>query len=520
MPINSGEGKIGMVWGLLGCILLLLIILLICFIKLKSQKKKHDADMERFSKIVDLEAEELRLRNQLNEEEKSFRKKLSDDEESARQSIQQEIEGKRKAFDKEFNEKSSALDKKEKAVQEALSIHEAELAALKSEYREKRALLVKLTEKLSSVSDAAAMIDYGVYEPTFDYHDSVAYQEAITKNKERQKILLRQEAACDFSTDWQVNGSKAEGKKMVKRYVKLLVRAFNSECDAAIAKIKAGNVEQLQKRIESAFDAINKFGESMNIRITYDYLNLRLEELLLCHEKELKLQDEREILREERELQREEEKAQREYEKAIREEQKAERDFEKAMDRARKELEKATSAEKEQIEQRIAELERQLEEARKLSERAKSQAQLTRSGHVYVISNVGAFGEGVYKIGLTRRLVPEERVNELGSASVPFKFDIHALIYSDDAPALEASLHNEFSAHRVNLINNRKEFFRVPLKSIEQKVKSLGFDAAFVEFAKAPEYRQTLALLDEKSKRESLHEAIEHKVEEEFPEMA
>ncbi|STR68208.1 Chromosome segregation ATPase [Raoultella ornithinolytica] len=200
----------------------------------------------------------------------------------------------------------------------------------------------------------------------------------------------------------------------------MLVRAFNSECDAAIGKIKAGNVEQLKKRIESAFDALNKFGQSMNISITYDYLNLRLEEITALHEKELKIQDEKEILREERELQREEEKAQREYEKAIRDEQKAEKDFQKAMERARKELEKANAEEKSRIEAKIADLELQVEEARALSERAKSQAQLTRSGHVYVISNIGAFGENVYKIGLTRRLEPEDRVNELGSASVPF----------------------------------------------------------------------------------------------------
>lgn len=500
-----------------GVLATLLVILILMFYSLK---KKHARDLLRYSKIVDLEEEARRMKKAMMDEEKSIRNAIDKEVREKRTEIDNEVNEKRRSIDKEVNDKSSEIQRREKASKELIDSQKQELTNLKESYNEKRKLLLELSAKLAEVSDSVDMIDYGIYKPRFDYHDSKAFQEAIVKNKERQKSLIRQDSACDFNTNWEVNGSKSEGKKMIKRYVKLLVKAFNSECDAAIAKIKVSNVEQLHKRIESAFDAINKFGQSMNIRITYDYLNLRLEELLLCHEKELKLQDERDILREERELQREEEKAQREYDKAIRDEQKAERDFQKAMEKARKELEKANAEEKSRIEARIAELELQVEEARALSERAKSQAQLTRSGHVYVISNIGAFGEDVYKIGLTRRLEPEDRVNELGSASVPFKFDIHALIYSDDAPALEASLHNAFSSHRINMVNNRKEFFKVPLSEIENKVKSLGFDASFTEYAVAPEYRETLAILNAKDKPKTVSEAMEDKIDEQYPEMA
>lgn len=509
-----------MVLGLaiaVGVLAVLFVVMIAMHILLK---KKHAIDLLRYSKIVDLEEEARKMKKAMDDEEKSSRNAIDKEVKDKRTEIDSEVNEKRQAIDKEVKDKDADIQRREKIARELIASQEQELTDLKKSYNEKRQLLLELSAKLAEVSDSVDMIDYGIYKPRFDYHDSKAFQEAISYNKERQKSLIRQDAACDFNTSWEVNGSKSEGKKMIKRYVKLLVRAFNSECDAAIGKIKTGNVEQLKKRIESAFDALNKFGQSMNISITYDYLNLRLEELLLCHEKELKIQDEKEILREERELQREEEKAQREYEKAIRDEQKAEKDFQKAMERARKELEKANAEEKSRIEAKIADLELQVEEARALSERAKSQAQLTRSGHVYVISNIGAFGENVYKIGLTRRLEPEDRVNELGSASVPFKFDIHALIYSDDAPALETSLHNEFSAHRINMVNNRKEFFKINLSDIEGKVKSLGFDASFTEYALAPEYRSTLSILNAKDKEKSIADAVEHKVEELFPEMA
>ena len=500
--------------GIAGFLFIVLIILLI--IKHK-EKKKYESQLIRFKPIIDADKEAKKILDTVSKEESERLRKLEADEKKSREAVEAEVLEKRKAIDEEVKEKTNAIESREYQAQRAIDTQKEELILLKEDYNQKRKLLVTLTEKLALVNDSVEMLDFGIYKPRFDYHDSTAYQEAILKNKEQQKDMIRKDKACYAPSGWTVNGSETEGKRMTKQYVKLLVRAFNSECDAALAKIRAGNVEQLIKRVESAFEALNKFGQTVGIRIRGEYLAIRLEELLLNHEKEQKIQDEKDILREERELQREEEKAQREYEKAIKEEQKAEKDFQKAMDKARKELEKANAEEKERIESRIAELEGKLAEAQALSERAKSQAQLTRSGHVYVISNIGAFGEDVYKIGLTRRLEPEERVNELGSASVPFKFDIHALIYSDDAPALETSLHQEFVSHRVNMMNNRKEFFNIPLSSIEKKVRELGFDASFDEFAIAKEYRETQKLLSIAKNGESKEESLAEKIEDEYP---
>ena len=165
------------------------------------------------------------------------------------------------------------------------------------------------------------------------------------------------------------------------------------------------------------------------------------------------------------------------------------------MNKAREELLKASESERAFAEQRIAELEQQLLEAEMKEARAKSMAEQTRKGHVYVISNIGSFGEDVYKIGLTRRLDPMDRVKELGDASVPFSFDVHAMIYSDDAPALEATLHREFREHRVNAVNLRKEFFQVDLLSIKDAVDTIvDIDADFKMTALAEEYYESLRL--------------------------
>ena len=142
-----------------------------------------------------------------------------------------------------------------------------------------------------------------------------------------------------------------------------------------------------------------------------------------------------------------------------------------------------------------------------------SMAQLTKQGHVYVISNIGSFGEGIYKIGLTRRLEPMDRVKELGDASVPFKFDLHAMIFSEDAPVLEKKLHEVFHDTRVNMVNNRKEYFRVSLEEIEKETLKVMPDAEFYKTTESREYRETLALLQ--SKEEQIDALKQH--EDKFP---
>ena len=166
----------------------------------------------------------------------------------------------------------------------------------------------------------------------------------------------------------------------------------------------------------------------------------------------------------------------------------------KAMERAEEQLAKATTEQRAQFEARLAELSQKLQEAEARGQRALSMAQQTRRGHVYVISNVGSLGEHVYKIGLTRRLDPLERVRELGDSSVPFEFDVHALIFSEDAPALECKLHRHFVLGQVNKVNYRKEFFRAELNHIRGEIESLGLEAQWTMTAAAREFRETQAI--------------------------
>jgi hypothetical protein len=312
--------------------------------------------------------------------------------------------------------------------------------------------------------------------------------------------MVTSKTAAISNIDWEVNGSKTEGRKLINQTLKLILRAFNGECDAAIAKVKYNNVNVMEARITKAFDALNKLVETQWCYISPDYRNSKLEELYLVHEYQEKLQEEKEEQRRIREEMREEEIARREIEKALQDAAREETRYEEALRKAREEVERAVGDKQAKLLSQIELLEQRLAEAQANRERAISRAQMTRSGHVYVISNVGSFGDNVYKIGMTRRLDPMDRVRELGDASVPFKFDVHAVIFSEDAPTLENQLHRKFHARRVNQVNYRREFFHVTLDEIAQAVHEFHGQIEFTLLAEAEEYRKTLSFLEESKK--------------------
>jgi hypothetical protein len=217
-------------------------------------------------------------------------------------------------------------------------------------------------------------------------------------------------------------------------------------------------------------------------------------ELHLTHEYQDKRYQEKEEQRRIREQIREEERAQKEIEKAKEDAESEEANYQKALAKAREEAAKATGAQLQKLTEQVSAFEAKLDEARRKKERAIARAQLTKSGFVYVISNIGAFGDNVVKIGMTRRMEPMERIDELGGASVPFPFDLHVMLYSDNAPELETALHQVFADRRLNLVNPRKEFYQeVRLEEIEAFVKRRGLSAQFVEIPEAREYRETMA---------------------------
>jgi len=392
-----------------------------------------------------------------------------------------------------------------------------EVKELREKYAQGNETYKRLLEEINLYEDDLELLEYGVYQPRFEYDTSELYKIELSRIAERQKAMVKEGTAAICHTDWTVGNSRAKGELMTKRAIKLTLRAFNGECDSLIAKVRWNNVEQYKKRIEKAFETINKVNGSNDIYITEVYKRLKLDELVLAYELEQKKKDEKEEQRMIREQIREEEKAQRELEKAKKSAEEKERAYQKELIDKQKVLESAKDAKEiEKLNQEVLALKQQLSAAAEAKERAISRAQITKSGHVYVISNIGSFGEGIYKIGMTRRLEPMDRVKELGDASVPFQFDVHAIIYSENAPELETTLHNKFNNRRVNLINTRKEYFNVTLEEIKSVVNEVH--DSHIEFtiaAEAEEYRETLALL--RKVNESLTE--EKTVEEEkYPE--
>lgn len=352
---------------------------------------------------------------------------------------------------------------------------------IEEDYKVKKATYDKLSEQVAVFDDKLAFAELGVYEPHFDFGDAEVFKEKIKQVRDEQKKLISAKSACACPTDWTVNGSVKQGETMINRQMRLTMRAFNNECEAAISNARWNNVVAMEKRILNAAKQINDANASMQLFITNNYISLKVKELHLTHEYREQQKIEKDERLERARLEREEKKLIADAEKAEKEEAK----YQALLDKARAEA--GTDV------QRIAELEKALEDAHQASERARAMAEMTKSGYVYIISNVGSFGEDVVKIGLTRRLDPDDRVKELGDASVPFTFDTHAMIYSDEAPALENALHREFEDRRVNMSNYRKEFFRVSLDEVEDAVSRLAPGSTFFKDREAQEWQETMA---------------------------
>ncbi|PWJ55067.1 T5orf172 domain-containing protein [Dyadobacter jejuensis] len=365
---------------------------------------------------------------------------------------------------------------------------------LSVEYESGLATYYRLKQQLALFESNLEFIEFGVYEPHYNFERSDQYREEQKTIIEKQKLLIKNKDAVVCTTAWTIGGDAKLGRKTMDSIQKLILRAFNGECSAMISNVKWNNIVQMESRLEKAYNDLNKLAEGFHISINLDYLKLKLEEMYLEHEFLLKKQIEKDAAREIQAELKEEEKARREFEIARRKAEKEEEIYENALLKARKEISTATGLEYEKLISKIHSLESDLAIVLEKKDRAISMAQQTKRGHVYIISNIGSFGEDVYKIGMTRRLDPYDRVRELGDASVPFKFDVHALIYSDNARTLEFELHQAFAANKVNMLNNRREFFRISLDEIKQKIYQLGFDAEFVQMAEAMEYRETLML--------------------------
>ena len=370
---------------------------------------------------------------------------------------------------------------------------ENQISKLEEEYKKSKQINLELSRKNSSIQESLDLAELNFYKPHYNFEKSLEYERAVSNNRTAQKTLIKAGKAVIAET------YDKSSRKISNILVKLLIRTFNSESDLLIQNIDYKNIVIYENRLNNTFEQLNKLALPFNVMITNDFLKLKIEELRIYHEFQEKKQVEAEEQRQIKEIMREEIRAEREMEKAKAEAEKEQQKYQALLDKLMEAARAAHGAELEKMNAQIAVLQQQLDEAKE-KERAISQAQLTKAGYVYVISNVGSFGENVFKIGMTRRLEPQERVDELGDASVPFQFDVHAMIYHENAPELESKLHQIFERNRVNKINPRKEFFRVSLDEIEKVARQYKADVSFTKIAEAKEYRQSLAIENEISK--------------------
>lgn len=348
--------------------------------------------------------------------------------------------------------------------------------------------LLELNKQLVETEEEILLQTFGLYKPRYEFANSDKYRAELEKIRTQQKDLIKSGDAATGNMNWTVNGSSSQGKKMVKDMQKLLIRAFNSECEEVIDRVKYNNYDSSLKRITSSYDAVSNLGKIMSVAITKAYYDLKIEELTLALEYQQKKQQEKEEQKLIREQMREEEKLRREIEEARRKVEKEQSHYLNALSKITNQLETANEEQKSELLAKKQEIENQLLDIDKAIKDIDYRQANQRAGYVYIISNIGSFGENIFKIGMTRRLNPEERVDELGDASVPFDFDIHAMIFCDDAPALENALHNAFEHKKLNLINQRREFFNVTIEEIKAVINS-NYDKT-VEFIEMPEAEQ------------------------------
>ena len=361
-----------------------------------------------------------------------------------------------------------------------------EYSVLAGKKTELSKLVKALENKLTGYSDEYLIPSMSLLDDLIDGYDFLDASIKLKQIRQEIKLAIKHNvvAECDYVEENRRSTAIA-----------FITNAFNSKADVHVSRLRHDNVGKLIEALKDDYLLLNNFGQAFrNARINPSYLALRISELnwasMVLEFKEREKEEQRAI----REQIREEERAQKEYERAIKEAEKEEALLKKAYEKAKREFDFASDDQKAKHDLKMQELLEKLKLAEEKNIRALSMAQQTRAGHVYIISNIGSFGDDVLKLGMTRRLEPMDRVRELGDASVPFSFDVHAMIYSEDAPALEKKLHHYFNHQRVNKVNYRKEFFKVALSDVKNYLDEQNIQAQFTLKAEALQYRESLRI--------------------------
>nr|QIG99566.1 DUF4041 domain-containing protein [Bradyrhizobium sp. 6(2017)] len=342
-------------------------------------------------------------------------------------------------------------------------------------------------QEIVETRETAILQEVGIYNYRHPLSDAAAYEKALDRLQDSIKASAKREhgGAVLAATNWTVGGSEAEGRKMTREISKLMLRAFNAEADNLVRSLKPYKLPSATERLRKVAETIRRLGATLQVSISPAYVQLRIDELDLTADFLQKQAEEKEVERQERERLREERKAQQEIERERAKLLKEKQHYQNA-------LEVVTGNGDQDGMRRLRE---QIADVETAIESVEARAANTRAGYVYVISNIGSFGEKMVKIGMTRRLDPMERIRELSDASVPFNFDVHALFFSNDAVGIETSMHDRLAGHRVNEVNRRREFFRAtPLEVKAHLAQLAGELLEFREVPEAIEFRQTLRL--------------------------
>ena len=446
----------------------------------------ENSNLEMQKTIANLEIEKAKLESKLTPEMLDL------------ESLQKQISESQVKFAHDKMEQEQKLSEQYDKYMEEISKQKSLILAYNDEINELNSNIKELKNELITFSDEVLVQDFGLYEPRYSFTNADAYKAELINIRNQQKAMIKDDTAVSGNIGWKVNGSEAKGRKLVKDMQKLLLRAFNSECDEIISKVKYNNYDTSVKKMERSFNAIAKLGVTMSISITAHYYDLKIQELRLALEYQIQKQREKEQKAELRAQQREEARLQKELKEQRKNIDKERKHYEQALSNINHQISTASDDNIEDLNQKKEEIIQSLSEIDTKIKDIDYREANQKAGYVYVISNIGSFGEGIYKIGMTRRLNPQDRVDELGDASVPFKFDVHAMIFSEDAPALEAALHRAFEDRKLNLVNQRREFFRVSLDEIKDVVKN-NFDKTveFVDVPDADQYRISLKLREE-----------------------
>lgn len=355
-----------------------------------------------------------------------------------------------------------------------------------------------ISKEIHLLNNELEYIDLGFTKPLFDYNSSEVFKKELLKTKNEQKKLVSSGKAIDAPKKMWLDGSLTKGKQRLKKDINNTLKTFNSDCDTIISKVKYNNLETIEGRIKKSFSTLNKLNSDLEIMIKEDYLKLKLKELHLTYGQKLKIQEENEAKRIEKEILREEKRLMKELEEKRLSIIKEKTHYTNELNNLSLLLEKDPS--NNDVLEKIKEFEIKIQEIENNLKDIDYRENNKRAGYVYIISNIGSFGENIFKIGMTRRLDPLDRVRELGDASVPFQFDIHALIFSEDAPSLENAIHKSLEDKKVNMKNSRKEFFNVTIEEIEKIVKeNFSKTVEFVYKPEAEQYNQSLLIKKSKA---------------------